>query len=70
MIAEIGEHVGVARELLVEPGTIFGVERGNRLLGRPGGITHGTNRTVGADRWGRFGTMDGFRRQAPLEIRI
>jgi hypothetical protein len=56
--------------LLVEPGTILGVEHGNRLLGRPGGIAHGTNRTVGADRWGQFGTMDEFRRQASLEIRI
>ncbi len=70
MLVKIGEQIGVAPELLVEPGTILGVEHGNRLLGRPGGIAHGTNRTVGADRWGQFGTMDEFRRQASLEIRI
>ena len=70
MLAEIAEQLGVAPELLVEPGTILGVEHGNRLLGRPGGIAHGTNRTVGADRWGRFGTKDESRRQAPLAIRI
>ena len=70
MLAEIAEQLGVAPELLVEPGTILGVEYGNRLLGRPGGIGHDTNRTVGADRWGPFGTKAEPRRQAPFEIRV
>ena len=56
MLAEIAEQIGVAPELLIEPSTILGVEHGNRLLGRPGGIVHDTNRTVGADRWGPLGT--------------
>jgi hypothetical protein len=54
MLAEIAEQLRVTPDLLVEPGSILRVEHGNRLLGRPGGIAHGTNRTVGADGWGRF----------------
>jgi hypothetical protein len=38
MLAKISEQLGVAVELLIEPSTILGVEHGNRLLGRPGGI--------------------------------
>jgi len=58
MLAEIAEQLGITPELLIEPGTILGVERWNRLLGRPRGVAHKPNRTVRVGRWRRTGPKD------------
>ncbi len=70
MLAKIGEQLGVALELLIEPNTILGAQRGNRLLGRPRGIGHDTNRTVGSDRWGPIWHQGRAPAAGPLEIRV